>query len=170
MSYVNPAVLRSWAILFYGRVLTLCLAFALMLTACGADGAAGSGSTLTVRATGDLKLDDPRLVEAVRRWNEAVGVEFLVLTHDRMADIWVGVGLSCDTGSDVGLTHDLGTFQSVCIRANVPESVVTHELGHALGLGHDPTPGSVMFPYASSERGTITMEAVGLVRRFLGLD
>lgn len=151
-----------------------CFVAVLFGTACAAEGGEEPGmraEALTVTATGDLALDDPRLVEGVRRWNEALGFEVLVLTTDPQADIRVGIGKSCDPGpKNIGLTVNFGTHQSVCLVRYAPEPVLTHELGHALSLPHDLTPNSVMHPTASSEKGTITAQAIAQVRAFVGLD
>jgi matrixin len=56
---------------------------------------------------------------------------------------------------NIGTTYDLQT-------------VAMHEVGHALGLGHSTTPGSVMYPYYSGTKRTLTSDDVAGIQAIYG--
>lgn len=122
---------------------------------------------LTVGAIGTLQPTDARLVDAVVRWNNALGVTVFDLTTDSNTFIRVG---GCDPGPNaVGATTDFGTYKMCCIRSAINGSVFVRELGHVLGVPDDTVPGSVMNSTGSSSANSIlTEESIAIARANIG--
>jgi hypothetical protein len=110
-------------------------------------------------------------LEAVDRWNDALGVTLLTAVETRSGphDGRVYVGNDEPGKGAVASTWEMPAFALVYLGGCSAPAVVTHEIGHVLTLQHDELPGSVMLQYEDAS-GQILPEHVEQVRALMGMD
>lgn len=88
-----------------------------------------------------VQTQDPKALEAIDTWNQVLDFEaILVASH----------GLPIVRQPDDRPDNVRGSFGpgNIEIREGSPLGIYVHELGHALGAGHENVKGSVMQPAA----------------------
>ena len=116
----------------------------------------------------DPGLDPRAVAAALELWNDAAGCRVLVPTDEPDADIYVTIGGRKPDADACGAAWRRGAEAFVEVYdvgdLHVEYLALAHELGHALGLGHDIGTGmesSIMAPDAC-DHDALDLEGLGI--------
>src|SRR5262249_9491530 len=116
--------------------------------------------------TADVTMDQTRaaLLASVNTWRAQTSLNFVedFVTFPRLDMVLANIDGAGSTTAQTGVLSDSQRIIEIDVSetwsvAATPgfgqmdlQSVLTHEVGHALGLGHTSRTGAVMYPYLSS--------------------
>lgn len=121
-----------------------------LVTSCGTGRVSLSGRVDTtldeypLLVHGTVRNRGPGIKEAVRDWNYALGEDLLTLVplSAPYADVEV---ILADLQRNLGHAQPSGDGCLIVLEPQAPYRVVTHELGHCLGVSHSSDRKSIMY-------------------------